>query len=567
MNNNDRRDFLRKIGILALGTAIMPRTLIAGNGPMTPAGNIGDAMNFKLHPLDESMRVIDLHSHPSLKIYLLDKKFWEKHYPSRGDNMFQVEVDTRGMDSNCVKGLITTHYLIEKDVVKDSDRLKIVYKLLRKSELAAKMEHEDLTNFSQVCQMMDDLESQIKISNETYYFAEKIVIARNIEEFKIAIDRGQIPFAHAIEGAHAVGRLEPNSPAKRVAYNLREDMYKNTGKRNVEEYTTQEVGDIEDKYKNALSAPEYNIITKPGEAKETFKGLYHHLKDEAAAIVMKNLETLKMRGVCLITLSHFFKNDLIIHPAEGLAKNEEDLMKMDPQYSSAAEKKSLEDEKPGKPSPYRLTSFGHDVVTKMLDLGIIVDLTHTNPLARRDVLELVAAYNLDPKNKIKRPVVFSHSGVKHVYDELGGLYPDSGYYSPMDASNTLYPGDDEIEAIKNCNGVIGVIPEVFWLKGSDTILEKGKRKKDFLYGIDYMIETINYINDKSGGKYDHVAIGTDFDGLADEPEDLYIYNHLSRLTDEMSKKGIKDEYIKKIMNGNALRILQNGWCDQIKDAK
>ena len=35
-----------------------------------------------------------------------------------------------------------------------------------------------------------------------------------------------------------------------------------------------------------------------------------------------------------------------------------------------------------------------------------------------------------------------------------------------------------------------------------------------------MLETIDYIRTKTGN-YDNIAIGSDFDGLADEPEDLY----------------------------------------------
>ena len=50
--------------------------------------------------------------------------------------------------------------------------------------------------------MMDTLERQIHTVNEKQGNV-KFVIARSFKEFERAIDEGNIPIAHAVEGAHS----------------------------------------------------------------------------------------------------------------------------------------------------------------------------------------------------------------------------------------------------------------------------------------------------------------------------------------------------------------------------
>ena len=83
-----------------------------------------------------------------------------------------------------------------------------------------------------------------------------------------------------------------------------------------------------------------------------------------------------------------------------------------------------------------------------------------------------------------------------------------------------------------------------------------------------MVETIQYINSMTPTKdYSHISIGTDFDGFADAPQDLYEATQLDALiealrealTQELKDPRIADEAVKRITSGNALRVLENGW--------
>ena len=65
------------------------------------------------------------------------------------------------------------------------------------------------------------------------------------------------------------------------------------------------------------------------------------------------------------------------------------------------------------------------------------------------------------------------------------------------------------------------------------------------------------------------ALGTDFDGFTDPPDDLVDASQLPRLTQHLyaamaspSERRYGDETIRKILGGNALRVLRAGWGRQ-----
>ncbi|MCK5267788.1 MAG: membrane dipeptidase, partial [Spirochaetes bacterium] len=57
----------------------------------------------------------------------------------------------------------------------------------------------------------------------------------------------------------------------------------------------------------------------------------------------------------------------------------------------------------------------------------------------------------------------------------------------------------------------------------------------------------------------NVMIGSDFDGLTDPPNDVVDSSQFGNLTRYLIKKGLSDDIIKKILGGNAQRILEKGW--------
>jgi microsomal dipeptidase-like Zn-dependent dipeptidase len=72
-----------------------------------------------------------------------------------------------------------------------------------------------------------------------------------------------------------------------------------------------------------------------------------------------------------------------------------------------------------------------------------------------------------------------------------------------------------------------------------------------------------------GGRTDHLALGTDFDGFTDPPDDLKSAADLPRLTQRLyselkwhSQRRYTDGDIENILGHNALRVLRTGWGRQ-----
>lgn len=86
----------------------------------------------------------------------------------------------------------------------------------------------------------------------------------------------------------------------------------------------------------------------------------------------------------------------------------------------------------------------------------------------------------------------------------------------------------------------------YWLSPVDTGL-----------GLKYIERTIDHLI-KVGG--DSVpSIGTDYDGFTDPPDEMVDCSELPRLTKYLVSLRYPDETIKKVLGGNALRLLREGW--------
>ncbi len=223
-----------------------------------------------------------------------------------------------------------------------------------------------------------------------------------------------------------------------------------------------------------------------------------HSLEQNAANVQKFFDL----GVSSLTLAHFYFNG-VASPVDGVPK------KMKPPFCFRRKKdlsKGLE-------------VLGRQVVEEMVRLGMLIDMTHCTPRARNEVLELVDR---------RRPVLVTHVGVSAMKND------------PMN------PSDEEIRRIASTGGVVGVIAMNAWL--SD---EESKN------GIHLMVETIKHIRDVGG--IECPAFGSDFDGFTDPPDDLSDHSMMPRLTAELLRSGFSSSDVEKVIGGNALRALQDGW--------
>ncbi len=227
---------------------------------------------------------------------------------------------------------------------------------------------------------------------------------------------------------------------------------------------------------------------------------------------IQNLETFFNRGVCSITLSHFMPNN-ICSPANGISPNTVKSLGFKYNYSKHAGS--------------GLTYTGSVVVEKMLELGIIIDLTHMTEKGRLEVFDIN-----EKRGAKKRPLTFTHTGIR-----------------PNCTNELLTPTTEEIIKIRDCNGVIGVIFMNYWLTGN----EGGP---DF--GISNIVKTVKDIA-AICGSYDNIAIGSDMDGFTQPVDDLFCSSQMQKLTAALMEAGISPADIKKVLGLNALRVLQEGW--------
>ena len=160
-----------------------------------------------------------------------------------------------------------------------------------------------------------------------------------------------------------------------------------------------------------------------------------------------------------------------------------------------------------------LKPFGIEVVEKMNELGIIIDVSHMSEGGFYDV----ARYS-------KKPFVASHSCARSLCNHRRNLT------------------DDQLKTIGNAGGIAGVNFECSFLK-------EGSNRATY----DQIIEHLLYMKDKAG--VDAVGFGSDFDGIDDNGE-LENYSGFTTLLERMEGKFTYDE-IDKICRGNALRVIKD----------
>jgi membrane dipeptidase len=217
---------------------------------------------------------------------------------------------------------------------------------------------------------------------------------------------------------------------------------------------------------------------------------------------VESVEALWNRGVCMLTLAHFYANE-VAAPVMGIPPEMQ-------KFGCFKQPKDLE---------LGLGPLGPQVIEEMLRLGMIIDLTHCTPKARHQAYGICGA---------RRPLAFSHVGVQPLFDD------------PMS------PTEDEIRHIASTGGVVAVILMNHWLGEH--------RKKN---GLEAIVATIRAIADIGG--IDTAAIGSDFDGFTDPPDDLKDISEMPKLTEALLTAGFGDSEIEKILGGNMERVLRDGW--------
>ena len=234
-----------------------------------------------------------------------------------------------------------------------------------------------------------------------------------------------------------------------------------------------------------------------------------------AAEVLGNLQTFFERGVASITLAHFYPNR-VVNPCFPFPETVLPLTRWRQVVAEFDLSRGL-------------TALGEQVVERMLELGMVIDLAHATPLARARIYQIAESLR-------------KQGGVMATHVGAYALKP-----SPYNLQ------DWELRWLAEHGGVTGVIFMNYWLASHPDKL-----------GLDLVIRTIQHIVDTAG--IDAVGFGSDFDGFTDPPDDLVDAAQVPRLTQHLlgqtqspTARRYSDEDIKKILGGNALRVLREGW--------
>ena len=203
-----------------------------------------------------------------------------------------------------------------------------------------------------------------------------------------------------------------------------------------------------------------------------------------------------------------------------------------------------------------LTDFGKQVVKRMNELGMMIDVSHVGEQTFRDIISITS-----------KPIIASHSCVYNITPHRRNLK------------------DEQIKAIAKNGGVIqlnfnpGFIDSTSGKK-EDLFFQKHKAEIDSLmksgmqdfYALDYMvykyaeevdsirppmsmlIQHLEYIVNMVG--VDYVGLGSDFDGINITPKQLDDVTNYPLITKALVEKGFSKKDINKILGGNLLRVLK-----------
>jgi membrane dipeptidase len=204
-----------------------------------------------------------------------------------------------------------------------------------------------------------------------------------------------------------------------------------------------------------------------------------------------------------------------------------------------------------------LTDFGKQVVKRMNELGMIIDVSHVGEQTFWDAI-----------NTTTKPVIASHSCVWTLCPHRRNLK------------------DDQIKAIGKNGGVIhlnfyaGFIDSTYEMKIKD-FLKRHKAEVDSLIGIktqpqfaemfvaelhkdevsgfrpslSVLLDHLDYIVKLIG--VDHVGMGSDFDGIEAGPKELNGVEDYPLVTKALLERGYSKKDIKKILGGNFIRVFES----------
>lgn len=198
--------------------------------------------------------------------------------------------------------------------------------------------------------------------------------------------------------------------------------------------------------------------------------------------------------------------------------------------------------------PEGLSNFGRDVVRRMNELGMVVDLSHAGVRSFYDALEVTT-----------KPVIASHSGCRALRDHPRNL------------------DDDQLRALAAQGGVVGIVfctpflsadaqaaeRELRETEGyralrgendTELFLEQSVYLQEHAPPLDMEVVIDNIVHAVEVAGIEHVGLGSDYDGIQRTPRGLEDASTYGRIAEALAKRGFDDEGIAAVMGGNMRRV-------------
>jgi membrane dipeptidase len=203
-----------------------------------------------------------------------------------------------------------------------------------------------------------------------------------------------------------------------------------------------------------------------------------------------------------------------------------------------------------------LTDLGKQIVKRMNELGMIVDLSHVGEITFWDAIHTTTkpviashscVYNLCPvprnlkDEQIK--AIGTNGGVIHLNFYSGFI--DSNYNKGKTAF--LQSHRSEVDSLKSLKWVNYEIEEWTAKKYPREVEAYRPDLSQLLNHLDYIVKMIGV---------DHVGLGSDFDGIESAPKPLDDVTSFPTITKALKERGYSKKDIEKILGKNFIRVFQ-----------
>lgn len=211
-----------------------------------------------------------------------------------------------------------------------------------------------------------------------------------------------------------------------------------------------------------------------------------------------------------------------------------------------------------------LTRLGLEMIREMNRLGIIIDLSHSSDETVADVLDMADA-----------PIIASHSCARVICghkrnltdEQIKAIAANQGLIGVTFVSNFVseeyrlaydrfwnsIPKDrlNQLLEVYSSNMTDDLYPKMLHDKFADIIegeCELAELRPSLKHVVDHIDHVVNLVGSE------HVAIGSDFDGMTNPPFGLEDCSKMGNLAAELDKRGYRDDEVRKILGQNFLRV-------------